>query len=80
VSNYRVIVSGNSGDGFNYRIEDVYQNKGHYDGEIAPFVNHLSGLCFGSSIEDLKKELKEMLAACDKKLLYLTRQELKEWK
>jgi len=83
-SNFRVIVSGNSGDGFHYRIEDVHPRPG-LDGftgrEIHPFISHgIDGgdLCSAGSIEDLKALLKEMLVACDKKPMYITRPVLRE--
>ena len=74
--NFRVIVSGNSGDGFSFRIEDVYTGGRPF---YSQFVDHTDGLHSGSSIEDLKTKLREMLAACDEKPLYLTRPELREW-
>jgi len=76
MDNFRVIISGNSGDGFSCRIEDVYTGE---RSDVAVFVEHLPGLCSASSIEDLKKKLTKMLTACDKPALVLTRQELKEW-
>ena len=76
MNNFRVIVSGNSGDGFSYRIEDIYTGM---QGDVLPFVEHRPyGVCCATSVEELKKRLEELLEACDKPVMYLTAQELKE--
>ena len=82
MNNFRVVVNGNSGDGFLYRIEDVHKTDAFPSAhEVEPFVKHGPyGLCCASSIEDLKKRLRELLVACDKPAMYLTRQELREQK
>ena len=67
MNNFRVIVSGNSGDGFHYRIEDVYD--GQMD-NVSMFVQHIhDGLCSGASVDDIKRTLNAMLEACDKPVL-----------
>ena len=75
MNNFRVIVSGNSSDGFSYRIEDVY--AGFLD-NVYPFVNHEPSIVASNSVDNLKAILKQMLEACDKPPLRLTRQELVE--
>lgn len=74
-ANYRVIISGNSGDGFIYRIEDIYFRQAS---DISPFVQHIPSIVSASSIEELKNILREMLEACDKKLLVLQPEQLVE--
>lgn len=83
--NPRVIVTGNSGDGFSFRIEDVVPEDRHnrhrdaYGTILAPFVRWEGGLLSAPSIADLKSRLRLMLKACDAPALYLTDPELKEW-
>lgn len=69
--NPRVIVSGNSGDGFNYRIEDVYNgsNPNMFGDRVSLFVNHSQNLVCASSVKDLKRTLQAMLDACNKPVL-----------
>jgi len=84
-NNFRVIVSGNSGDGFHFRIEDVDPKAGFDETtgrEYGPFVLHGvdgSQLCTAGSVGGLKAKLREMIRACDKKPLYMTRPKLQEW-
>ncbi len=60
MANYRVIVSGNSGDGLFYRIEDVNLISDHRHGL---FIKHNART---GSVEELRTRLKEMLVACDR--------------
>lgn len=64
---YRVIVDGNSGDGFRYRIEDMYDFSKHGNYQIVSHGEDV--LAARGSLDDLRKKLREMLAACDKPLL-----------
>jgi hypothetical protein len=59
---YRVVVSGNSGDGLFYRVED-------FDPQSNGFVKHLPNLTTAGSVEELKERLLAMADACDKPLL-----------
>ena len=76
MNNLRVIMSGNSSDGFLYRIEDVCEQEG-----FSPFCEHQPyGIACGSTVDELKKRLKEMLAACEKPPLKLDTPRLREIK
>ena len=76
MNNFRVIKSGNSSDGFIYRIEDVYQYLDAHP-EVHPFVIHDGGIATACSVEELRERLKEMIEACDKPCLVF-RKELVE--
>ncbi len=75
MTNFRVIVSGNSGDGFRFRLEDVYGGP-HED--VAPFVQHPEGLLVASSVAELQARLRALLRACEQPVLTLTRPMLRE--
>lgn len=66
MANWRVIVSGDSSDGFFYRLEDVDLSPEISD--YGPFIVHANPL-EACSVAELKKVLTDMLAACDKPTL-----------
>jgi hypothetical protein len=88
---YRVIVSGSRAGGFRFRIEDVaemraVEHRALLDGcdvGIPLFVRHGAeegAVAIGTSLENLRYQLTQMLAACNKPVLYLTQAELQEWR
>lgn len=67
MANWRVIVSGDSGDGMLFRLEDVDLSPNLSDRDL--FIAHLPTPLIGCSVEDLKQTLRDMLAACEKPTL-----------
>lgn len=72
--NFRVIVDGNSSDGFWYHIEDVIEKNGCH-----PIIRHEPyGIACGHDLKDLKKTLRAMLVACDKPVCVIDSPKLRE--
>ena len=74
---FRVVVSGNSGDGFTYRIE---QMAAHQEPGMCPFVSR--DLVEAGSLAELRRQLEACLEALDRPVLSYEPKlvEHKDWK
>lgn len=71
---WRVVVSGNSSDGFSFDVKDVSRVRGQFQITKHTGIDGEDGRLVAHSRQELREILKEMLGALDKPVLQVRSQ------